>query len=326
MNKWQITEQNRLSGTTTTENLEKLDEVKVKTTKCYVSAYDLECYGGKIKVDYPITPCSIAIGQVVESINDNDYLSKGSKVFLSPKFSAQNDGFLKDFVVLPKSEVYPIPKIKKDGKIIYLISERDSMYLSHLSLALSVIDKLNVEKGNHVAIIGGSYIANIIAQLLSYYQSVPIIIDDNDERLDLARKTNVYYTLKGDSELENNVNSITGGRKCSKVIYVTDSMLDIEVVDKVSSIGASVVVCGIKSTTTKLSCNFALKKQLNFSFISDIDENVESAINLLTQKAINLSYFDLPVYKFEYAPKHFENAYSKIDGYSEDFEFIIDML
>ena len=325
MNKWQITEQNRLSGTTTTENLQKVDDVKVKTTKCYITTCDLEKYGNP-NVNYPIVPCTIAVGQVVESINETDYLSKGSKVFLSPSFAKNNEGYLKDFVVLPSSEVYALPKIEEGNKTIYLVSENDAMFLSHVSIALSVIDKLNVNKGNHVAILGGSYLANIIAQRLSQYQSVPIVIDSDDERLELARKTNVFYTIKNNKDLETEINSITGGRKCSKVIYVTDSDCEINTVDKVASNNATVVFAGISSTKTKLSCNFALNKQLNISFINDTTENIVSGINLLRQKAIDLSFFDLPVYKFEYAPKHFENAYAKIDGKSEDSEFIIDML
>ena len=325
MNKWQITEQNRLSGTTTTENLQKVDEVKVKTTKCYISTIDLEKYGN-LNDTYPIVPCTIAVGQIVESLNNNDYLSKGSKVFLSPSFAINNEGYLKDFVVLPKTEVFALPKVENENKVTYLVSESDAMFLSHLSIAISVIDKLNVDKGNHVAILGGSYLGNIIAQLLSYYQSVPIIIDNDDDRLELARKTNVYYTIKNNKDLENEINSITGGRKCSKVIYVTDSGCEINAVSKVASNNASVVVAGISSTKTKLSCNFALDKQLNISFINDITENIVSGMNLLRQKAIDLSLFDLPVYKFEYAPKHFENAFAKIDGKSEDAEFIIDML
>ena len=158
-----------------------------------------------------------------------------------------------------------------------------------------------------------------------YYQSVPILIDSNEKNLDIAHKTNVYYNLPADKSLESEVLSITGGRKCSKVIYVTDSSTSIDVIEKIASEGAEVGVTGITTTKSKLSCNFAYDKQLNVKFLSDGSQNVGTAINLLTQKAIILSHFKLPVFKFEYAPKHFENALLKLEE-KQDAEFIIDML
>ena len=67
------------------------------------------------------------------------------------------------------------------------------MFIYDISIALSIIDKLHVEKGEHVAIIGGTLFANILAQVVAYYQAVPIIIDDNEENLKLAKKCGVYY-------------------------------------------------------------------------------------------------------------------------------------
>ena len=186
-------------------------------------------------------------------------------------------------------------------------------------------NELQIEKGNHVAIIGGSILGNILAQLIMYYQSVPIIIDDNEDNLDIAHKTNVYYLLKNNKNLESEVLSITGGRKCSKVIYVTDCDINFEVIDKVTRDGATVGVTGISSTKRKSTIAFAFDKELNFKFIKYGNENIDASINLIAQKAIDLSYFELPYYKFEYAPKHFENALVR-QKESSNGEFIIDML
>lgn len=313
MNNWQIIEPKRFGGITTTENLDNVDFVKIKTTKCFITLNDLNLFKGDIKHSYPFTPCSIAVGQVVETLKESNYISKGSKVYLTPY---NDNGLLRDFVVLPESNAYVLPEA---------VSEDDALFIRHISLAITIIDKLNIDRGNHVAIVGGSYLANIIAQLLMYYQSVPIIIDSNAKNLEIAHKTNVYYTLTGDKNLENEILQITGGRKCSKVIYVNDSTASIDVIDKITAENADVGVTGITTTKTKLSCSFAFDKQLNFTFIKDGASNIGTAINLLAQKAIILSQFKLPVYKFEYAPKHFENAIAKLEE-KQDAEFIIDML
>ena len=316
MNNWQIIEPKRLGGITTTENLENVDHVKIKTTKCFISANDLNLFKGDLKREYPFTPCSIAVGQVVETLKESNYINKGSKVYLPTSFCNGANGYLRDFVILPSNEVFVLPET---------VSEDDALFINHISLAITIIDKLNIERGNHVAIVGGSFLANIIAQLLMYYQSVPILIDSNEKNLDIAHKTNVYYTLVADKNLESEVLSITGGRKCRKVIYVSDSNASIDIIDKVACDDAQVGVTGITTTKSKLSCSFAFDKQLNVTFIKDGSENVETAINLLAQKAIILSYFKLPTFKFEYAPKHFENAILKLEE-KQDAEFIIDML
>lgn len=317
MNNWQILEPNKLGGITTTENLERVDDVKVKTINCFISLADLDKYRGEVKINYPSTPCTIAVGQVVETLKESNYLSKGSKVFLSPEYAKNSQtGYLRDFVVLPESKVFTLPKN---------VSESEALYLNHISLALSVIDELKIEKGNHVAIFGGSILGNILAQLIMYYQSVPIIIDSVDENLDIAHKTNVYYLLKNDKNLENDILSITGGRKCSKVIFITDCDLSFDLIDKVTRPSATVAVTGISTTKKKFSLSYALDKELDVKFIKCGNENINAGINLIAQKAINLSYFELPSYKFEYAPKHFENAVNRLEeGF--DGEFIIDML
>ncbi len=316
MNNWQIVEPKRFGGTTTTENLVSVDDVKIKTTKCFVTLDDIDAFLGETKHQYPFTPCKIAVGQVVEVLKESNYISKGSKVFLPPFFDENASGYLKDFIVIPESKAFVLPEN---------VSEDDALFLCHVSLAITIIDKLNIDKGNHVAIIGGSHLANIIAQLLMYYQSVPILIDSNAKNLEIAHKTNVYYTLDGGENLENEVLAITGGRKCSKVIYVSDSTEDVDVIDKITADYADVGFTGIPSTKTKLSCNFAFDKQINLVFVKDGNQNIRTAINLLAQKAITLSYFKLPVYKFEYAPKHFENSISKKED-NQSAEFIIDML
>ncbi|MBR6737625.1 MAG: alcohol dehydrogenase catalytic domain-containing protein [Clostridia bacterium] len=318
MNSWQITAPMQIGKYYTTENLEKIDEVKVKITKCFISSKDVSIFSGAYKTDYPVIPGHIAVGQVVETLKESDYLRKGSKVYLAPiEEEGYHEGYLRDFAVVPQSSLRVLPKT---------VSESDALYLTHLSLALTTIDKLNIDKGEHVAILGANVLGNIIAQLIMYYQGVPIVIDDNEEYLDIAHKTNVYYTLKNDKNIEREIISITGGRKCSKVIYITGSDINIDIIDKLTCHGAHVGITGIAVTKTKLTANIAFEKELNVTFIKNGTSNLETGINLIAQKVIDLSYFKLPSYKFEYANKHFENAVEKIKGGAKLAEFLIDLM
>ena len=319
MNTWIISKPKQIGKVNTTENLEQVDEIKVKITRCFITKNDIDAFTGAVKNVYPYVPGDIAVGQIIETPNDdNEYVNKGAKVYLAPlQNTTYDNGYLRDFAVIPDGYAHVLPQN---------VNEADALYLFHLSLALTVIDKLNIDKGQHVAILGGTILGNIIAQLVMYYQAVPIVIDSSQTNLDIAHKTDIYYTLLNDKSLESEVLSITGGRKCSKVIYVTDSDINIDVIDKITANEAIVGVTGIANTKTKLTCNLAFKKELSIQFIKNGIENIGTGINLLAQKAINLSYFKLPVYKFEYSAKHFENAASKIESGEQNPEFIVDLL
>ena len=326
---WQVTNKNEITKVNSTINLENVDDVKVKITKCYVSKKDVFDYAGKTKRKTPFTPSNIAVGQIVETLQDSNYFVKGAKVYLAPMnasdlpddsqekgLTAFDDGFLKEFQVISKNNLHILPAN---------VTESDALYIYHLSLAISVIDSLNVKQGDYVAIIGGTTLANVIAQLVMYYKAVPVVIDDNSENLDLAYKTDIYYTLKANKELENNVLSITGGRKCPKVIYVTDSEIDALTIDKVSALKATVAITGFTDCKQKLSLASFLEKQLKLHFIKSGYDNIGAAINLLVQKAVKLNYFKLPDYKFEYVSKHFENSVKKFEN-GEDCEFTVNLL
>ncbi len=326
---WQITNKNEITKVNSTVNLENVDDVKVKITKCYISRKDILDYTGASKRKTPFTPSNIAVAQITETLQESNYFVKGAKVYLSPMtaldlpddsqekgLTAFSDGFLKEFQVVSKNNLHILPST---------VSDSDALFIYHLSLAISVIDALNIKQGDYVAIIGGTILANVIAQLVMYYKAVPVVIDNNQENLDLAYKTDIYYTLKADKTLESNVLSITGGRKCPKIIYVTDSDVDISTIDTVSALKASVAITGFTDCKQKLSVTQLLNKQLQLNFIKSGYSNVGAAINLLIQKAVKLDYYKLPEYKFDYIPKHFENAVKKLEN-GENCEFTVDLL
>ena len=125
--------------------------------------------------------------------------------------------------------------------------------------------------------------------------------------------------------LEKEIIDITGGRKCKKVIYVTDNDINFDTVLKLASNNAYLAVTGITDTTQKLNLSSAFDKNLNIKFIKEGYDNIGTAINLLVQKAVNLSFFKINDYKFEYVNKHFENAETKIKE-DNKFEFTVNLL
>ena len=87
-----------------------------------------------------------------------------------------------------------------------------------------------------------------------------------------------------------------------------------------------IAVTGIMNPIQKFNLNSAFKKDLTIKFISEGEENVGTSINLLVQKAVNLNYFQLNDYKFEYISKQFENAAENLEINNNKTEFTVNLL
>lgn len=336
---WQINQPKQLKKVNIVNNLEQIDDVKVKITKCLITRQDLLNYLGKSNTSFPIIPSKIAVGQITETLEESNYFVKGTKVYLAHEkpcktcykclnnlndeclnilhASKDFEGYLKEFAVIPKESAHILTQ-----KTSYY----DALFLNHISLALSVIDKLKIEKGQHVCILGGSIFANILAQLISYYQAVPILIDNSQENLDVANKCGIYYTYLISKNLEKQVLNITGGRKCSKVIYDTESNINTDWISKLCANNANVAITGMIETKTKVNFELLFEKEIKLTCIKSSLENISSGINLIVQGVLNLTCFDINEYKFDYADKHFENFANKLLNDSDKNEFIIDLM
>ncbi len=336
---WQINQPKQLKKVSIENNLEQLDDVKVKITKCLITRQDLLNFLGKSNVTYPIIPSKIAVGQITETLKESNYFEKGAKVYLSPEkpcnacykclnneqdecknilhASKDFEGYLKEFAVVPKDCVHILTKKMK---------AYDALFLNHISLALTVIDKLKINKGQHVCILGGSIFSNILAQLIAYYQGVPIFIDNNEENLDIANKCGIYYTYPITKNLEKQILNITGGRKCGKIVFDTESNINPDWIAKLCASNADVAVSGMVETKTKINFETLFDKEINLICVKSSLGNISTGINLIVQSVLKLNCFDLNEYKFDYADKHFENFANKLLNESDKNEFIIDLM
>ena len=164
-----------------------------------------------------VTPGHSAVAFVSEADEDSG-LKLGSRVVISPYITQKEhgidvvktmgvdiDGLLSDFVCLPYENVFALP----DG-----VSDEDAMFAEYIAMGNNVFEALDCEKGDYVVIVGASTLGLIISQLALYYQIVPILIDMDAEKLALAQKWGVAYTLNPTFDnLERRVEEITGGAK-----------------------------------------------------------------------------------------------------------------
>ncbi len=340
MQGWQIAKAGTLEKINRVEALTDIDSVKLRITKSLITSEDIVTYLGEDKkVKYPIIPCMAAIGQINELPIENPYFEKGTRVYVS---SVKNcgkcphcvngkpedcynfvvagktvDGFLKDFTVADASDVYALPQNIRD---------EDAIYIELIKLALSAIDSLGIEKGQHVAIIGATMLGVILSQLIIYYQGVPILIDSSAEKLELAKNSGVYYTVNADSNAEKEVSSLTGGRMASKVVHVSRSGMPFDLTIKLAAPTANVAFVGFSYPDLRMSLRGALDKRLKMFAVSTGFGNCESAINMLANKAVDLSNYHIPVTEMSDLESNFEKMAEEYKQTKSVMPIIVNMV
>lgn len=304
MNVWNLSSPNRLEKNTLISPEPQDGELKVRVTKVLINRIDAMIHDGSLRVTYPLIPGRFAVGRVV-SENGPIGLGKGTRVLMhtfrpnkvtgtqKKDFSADDyeicgqtvDGFMRDLVCVNEKSLIAIPDT---------VTDEWALLVELVALAKATVELLDVKKGQHIAVFGGDVLGNFICQLLIYQQATPILIDNHTRRLEFAKKCGVYYTTFSDDNLVENVANITGGRLADGAIYVTSSGLQDKALPfKVSARNTSAVFSGFHGHDLTVNINNALKKQISIFGITNGSEYIPTAINLLANKAIDLSRFSI---------------------------------
>ncbi len=315
MTGWQIKDKGEVEKVEKTEQFDKADSIKIKILRSLVTEEDVALFSGEYKdMEFPIIPGRMAIGRVSElgGLETDGKFNLQSRLAFSPMrpcgecanclggkpqicynpsiAGLTRDGFLKDFAVVMANECYKLPDS---------VSDNDAVYLEYISLAISVIDRLGAEKGEPIVIFGSDVLSSIIAQLAIYYQSVPILVGENDNELVAAKRSGVYYTVKMSAKVEKEVSAVTGGKMISKLVYVNRSGLSIETAFKLVTPSAKIVFAGYSYPNLKIQLPIAIQKNIDFCCVSNGYGNYAPAINLLANKAIDFSQYNKSIIKID---------------------------
>lgn len=311
---------------------------KVRITKSLLTLSDVLCYRGDIDCENVVLGSS-GIGVVSETEANLFGLEKGKHVYVEPCkecgecYNCKNreydkcldrlvagedyDGFLSDFMSVPHEKLFVLPES---------VSDFEALFIDHISLAVAVVDKLGVQKGDYVAILGANVFGNILAQLLIYYQAVPIVLTTDEEDYEIAKKSGVYYVLGKNDNWQKEVSSITSGRMADKAVFIYESNIPIIKAFSLASFNAAVAITGVTSGSISISFTQAIKKQLDILCINNGYGNAASAINLIANKAINLSQLKLASATYESVPETFEKLSKEYDETGKIYETVIDLI
>lgn len=280
-------------------------QVKVKVTHLLISNFDALLYSGDVAAQYPKTIGRFAVGIVTEAGEKCYGVEKGARVYLESVRScnacyacksgkSENctdvqiagrdfDGFMRDFVVCEYTDVAPLPDS---------VDNLHALCIETVGIAENIYDKLNLSAGQRVAVVGSDFTGNIIAQVLQFHKVIPIVIDNNPNNLEKARKCDIYYSYPADDELLNNVLDATSGELCDAAIYSASSRLPLSVACRLVGKQKSLVLTGFAAMNCSMDARDILEKDLTVFGVTNAYRYTDAVINLLLHGAVNIDFFD----------------------------------
>lgn len=304
--------------------------VKIKILKAAVTHSDNLIYEGTRSVKYPVTLGRHCVGMVTEVGEAVKGYARGNKVAVSPikacrkcsecaagrfdsclnklEYGVGEDGFFRDFAVVGAEDLYKLPE---------RIEDSEAMFLEQIAMAINIVGKLGLEKGEHIAIVGATVTGIILAQVAIYYQAVPVLMDLRRDRLDVASNFGVYYTVDTtESDAHKKIFSLTGGRMAETCAYMAQGIMPLTRTFDFLSNRGRMAICipdGAKELSADLSV--AVKKQLDLFGISGMGKNIPSAINMLANKSVKVAPLISKEVKFDEVPEALKEMGQHPDKY-----------
>ena len=281
----------------------KEDEIKVKVEEVLLSNLDYEVYTGASKRKYPFIIGRYAVG-VVSQVGDpeNAFFQKMDRVAIEPyvfcevcdeckkgrfdhcsnmqELGHNADGLMRNFVDLHYSQLHRLPDS---------ISTDKALFVSQVAFCLNIVDALNLEKGRHIAIFSSSTTGLILAQLIAYYQAVPVFISDKPELLQTARELGIFYSFDIEkTDVEKELAMITSGRMCSEIVFFSNGDFNFKDIYNAAAVNANICMAGYSNRESKISVAQICKKHLNIFGVYNGAGNYSSAINMLVTDTVNV--------------------------------------
>ena len=278
------------------------NQIKVKIEEVLLNNADYEIYTGASKHKLPVILGRNAVGVVSMVKGDNPFFHKMDRVAIEPYIPCETcdecmdgkyyncsnmqqlgyncDGLLRNFIDLPHTQLHRLPD---------QLSAEKALCVPMVAFCLNVVDALKLEKGRHIAIFGSTKTGLVLAQLVAYYQAVPVFITTDNELLAAARELGIFYCFNPEeTNVEEEIVAITGGRKCKELILLSNSDINMKDVYSVAVTNANICLAGYTNRDSKLSVAQICKRHLNIFGVYNGAGNYSSAINLLATGIVNV--------------------------------------
>jgi threonine dehydrogenase-like Zn-dependent dehydrogenase len=252
--------------------------LKVKSAS--ICATDLKIYNSwhfKIKEGQERILGHEIFGEIIEISEEFEKeIPKGSNVFVAPNigcgkcdfclvgkynlcpnydaFGITLDGAFAEYMYIPEKAIIQGNVIPIEGKI----SDELIPLVEPLATCLYTLNNLDINMGDTVLVIGAGFMGllNAITAKMAG-ASLVVSMDIRDERLNIARKIGIDYTINSEKEdVDNKINELTYGRKFD-IVIVTVPLSEIQEksINLVTRMGKINFFAGLPSGSTTPSIN-----------------------------------------------------------------------
>lgn len=158
-----------------------------------------------------------------------------------------------------------------------------------LTIALHGLHRLQLSKGEHIAIFGAGPIGLLAAMGALRYGAVPIMVDLVPERLAMARELGVAHTinLKEETLLER-IEKITHGRLCECVMEASGANAAIRSSLDIVSHAGRIIFTGWPKQETPIPTDMITKKEIDIRGARTSAGEFEEAIELIHTGKVNV--------------------------------------
>lgn len=302
---------------------EKVGEgcVKIKVSNYLLSKPDLQTYLGIADVQYPIIPGASCCGMVIDA-GEGVAFKRGDRVYVHPQrycgecsacragrysecenigyYGSTCDGFLRDFAIVRADNCLPIPE---------RIANEEAVFLDYISIAAQTVNAMNVAKGDFIAISGATTLGIILGQVALYYQTVPILIDENEKSLEMATNLGIYYTVDASkNDPLSKISHITGGKMADSATHIASGNIPISQTIHFIRRDGTMTVIGRHSCVDRLDCSLlpVLRNNISVIGITNGAKHTQAAVNMLANKSVSVLPFIAGTVGYEDIPSLFE--------------------
>jgi threonine dehydrogenase-like Zn-dependent dehydrogenase len=110
------------------------------------------------------------------------------------------------------------------------------------------------------------------------------------------------------------------------VVYISDSDIPVSKAFGLASFNAGVAFTGTQISTGAVSFSQAIKKQLDIHCVHSGLANTAQSINLIANKAINLSHLKLDTSTYDAVPQTLKKMSDMLDSEGKIYQTVVDLI
>jgi len=294
----------------------KKGEALIKIKAVGICGSDVAAYRYKHpNCTYPLIIGHEATG-TVEDIPDGYGIKKGDRVILDPYLhcdacypcskghpnscetlqvlGVQTDGAMSEYAAHPAHLLKKVPDNLSWAQI---------PLAEPLTISLHAIHRVELQKGEHFTVIGAGAIGIMAAIAAKIYGAVPVILDPDEKRLEMARAAGIEHTinvLKKDAVAK--IRTLTNGRMSETIMEASGADTGIAGTVQYATYLGRIALTGWPKGDVTLSTSLITRKELKVYGSRNSAGEFEEALALLSRGDVDSDKIITEILPFEKLP------------------------